>query len=165
MTPICVRSANFLFSPRGRAVFGSPLRNNEDLNAARGTRYVHLRFVVHLARSYKGYGLSQADLIQEGNVGLMKAVKRLILMSACALFPLLYIGSKQKCTSTSCAIGASSKWRPPRLSGNCSLTRGAKNPTVGSGVGRAAIADELGVPTVEVGKPAECQRYGLRWLR
>jgi RNA polymerase sigma-32 factor len=36
----------------------------------------HLRFVVHLARSYKGYGLSQADLIQEGNVGLMKAVKR-----------------------------------------------------------------------------------------
>jgi RNA polymerase sigma-32 factor len=36
----------------------------------------HLRFVVHLARSYQGYGLPQADLIQEGNVGLMKAVKR-----------------------------------------------------------------------------------------
>ena len=36
----------------------------------------HLRFVVHLARSYQGYGLPQADLIQEGNVGLMKAIKR-----------------------------------------------------------------------------------------
>ncbi len=47
-----------------------------DLNAARELVLSHLRFVVHLARSYQGYGLSQADLIQEGNVGLMKAVKR-----------------------------------------------------------------------------------------
>lgn len=36
----------------------------------------HLRFVVHIARSYAGYGLPQGDLIQEGNLGLMKAVKR-----------------------------------------------------------------------------------------
>ncbi len=47
-----------------------------DLDAARELVLRHLRFVVHLARSYQGYGLSQADLIQEGNVGLMKAVKR-----------------------------------------------------------------------------------------
>ncbi len=47
-----------------------------DLNAARQLVLAHLRFVVHLARSYQGYGLPQADLIQEGNVGLMKAVKR-----------------------------------------------------------------------------------------
>jgi len=48
----------------------------EDLEAARGLVMSHLRFVVHIARSYSGYGLPQADLIQEGNVGLMKAVKR-----------------------------------------------------------------------------------------
>ena len=47
-----------------------------DLNAARELILSHLRFVVHIARSYSGYGLPQADLIQEGNVGLMKAVKR-----------------------------------------------------------------------------------------
>jgi RNA polymerase sigma-32 factor len=48
----------------------------EDLEAARQLVMSHLRFVVHIARSYNGYGLSEADLIQEGNVGLMKAVKR-----------------------------------------------------------------------------------------
>jgi len=47
-----------------------------DLAAARQLVMSQLRFVVHLARSYQGYGLPQADLIQEGNVGLMKAVKR-----------------------------------------------------------------------------------------
>ncbi len=47
-----------------------------DLEAARRLVLAHLRFVVHLARGYNGYGLPQADLIQEGNVGLMKAVKR-----------------------------------------------------------------------------------------
>ncbi|MDO6564729.1 RNA polymerase sigma factor RpoH [Amphritea sp. 1_MG-2023] len=47
-----------------------------DLEAARQLVISHMRFVVHVAKSYSGYGLSQADLIQEGNVGLMKAVKR-----------------------------------------------------------------------------------------
>lgn len=49
---------------------------NENLEAARRMVMAHLRFVVHIAKSYSGYGLSQSDLIQEGNVGLMKAVKR-----------------------------------------------------------------------------------------
>lgn len=47
-----------------------------DLHAARELVLGHLRFVVHLARTYRGYGLAESDIIQEGNVGLMKAVKR-----------------------------------------------------------------------------------------
>lgn len=52
------------------------LYEEEDLESARKLIMSHLRFVVHIARSYSGYGLPQADLIQEGNIGLMKAVKR-----------------------------------------------------------------------------------------
>jgi RNA polymerase sigma-32 factor len=52
------------------------LHNEEDLDAARQLVVSHLRFVVHIARGYSGYGLPVGDLIQEGNVGLMKAVKR-----------------------------------------------------------------------------------------
>ena len=49
---------------------------HEDVDAARRLIMAHLRFVVHIAKSYSGYGLNESDLVQEGNVGLMKAVKR-----------------------------------------------------------------------------------------
>ncbi|PJK09043.1 RNA polymerase sigma factor RpoH [Lysobacteraceae bacterium NML95-0200] len=52
------------------------LRDENDLGAAQNLILSHLRFVVHVARGYNGYGLQLGDLIQEGNVGLMKAVKR-----------------------------------------------------------------------------------------
>ena len=55
---------------------GRRLRAENDLTAARDLVLSHLRLVVSVARNYMGYGLPQADLIQEGNVGLMKAVKR-----------------------------------------------------------------------------------------
>jgi RNA polymerase sigma-32 factor len=55
---------------------GRRLKNGNDLTAARDLVLSHLRLVVSVARNYMGYGLPQADLIQEGNVGLMKAVKR-----------------------------------------------------------------------------------------
>jgi RNA polymerase sigma-32 factor len=52
------------------------LRNTNDLDAAKRLVLSHLRFVVHVARGYAGYGLPLGDLIQEGNIGLMKAVRR-----------------------------------------------------------------------------------------
>ncbi|MGL5046643.1 MAG: RNA polymerase sigma factor RpoH [Shewanella sp.] len=52
------------------------LQETGDLHAAKQLIMSHLRFVVHVAKGYSGYGLPQADLIQEGNIGLMKAVKR-----------------------------------------------------------------------------------------
>src|SRR5262245_49351545 len=55
---------------------GRRLRGDNDLEAARELVMSHLRLVVSVARGYLGYGLPHADLIQEGNIGLMKAVKR-----------------------------------------------------------------------------------------
>lgn len=52
------------------------LHSSDDLDAARKLVLAHLRFVVHVAKTYKGYGLPLLDLIQEGNIGLMKAVKK-----------------------------------------------------------------------------------------
>lgn len=52
------------------------LRYSSDLDAAKTLILSHLRFVIHISRNYSGYGLLQADLIQEGNIGLMKAVRR-----------------------------------------------------------------------------------------
>jgi len=52
------------------------LRDDGDLEAAKALVVSHLRFVVHVARGYQGYGLGVGDLVQEGNIGLMKAVKR-----------------------------------------------------------------------------------------
>lgn len=52
------------------------LRRDSDLDAAKRLVLSHLRFVVHVARGYQGYGLPLGDLVQEGNIGLMKAVKR-----------------------------------------------------------------------------------------
>ena len=52
------------------------MNNENDMNAAKQLVLHHLRFVIHIARGYNGYGLPLADLIQEGNIGLMKAVKK-----------------------------------------------------------------------------------------
>ena len=65
-----------LLTPEQERSLAESLFYEQDLGEARQMVLAHLRFVVHIARSYSGYGLAQADLIQEGNVGLMKAVKR-----------------------------------------------------------------------------------------
>mgnify|MGYP005994110323 FL=1 len=70
-----VTSINMLTAEEEREL-AFDLYENENLAAAKKLIMSHLRFVVHIARSYSGYGLPQAELIQEGNIGLMKAVKR-----------------------------------------------------------------------------------------
>ena len=65
-----------MLTPERETELGRRLKEGNDLTAARDMVLSHLRLVVSVARNYMGYGLPQADLIQEGNVGLMKAVKR-----------------------------------------------------------------------------------------
>ena len=65
-----------MLSREEERALGERFRKSGDLAAARQLVLSHLRFVVHIARGYTGYGLPVGDLIQEGNVGLMKAVKR-----------------------------------------------------------------------------------------
>ncbi len=65
-----------MLSAEEETALGRQLKNEGDVGAARMLVLSHLRLVVSIARNYLGYGLQQADLIQEGNIGLMKAVKR-----------------------------------------------------------------------------------------
>jgi RNA polymerase sigma-32 factor len=65
-----------MLTPEQELALATRLQQNNDLEAARVMVLSHLRLVVSIARQYIGYGLNQADLIQEGNIGLMKAVKR-----------------------------------------------------------------------------------------
>ncbi len=65
-----------VLSKEDEVALAARFRSEGDLDAARQLVLSHLRFVVHIARGYLGYGLPMGDLVQEGNVGLMKAVKR-----------------------------------------------------------------------------------------
>src|SRR4026208_1989222 len=65
-----------VLSREDESALANRFRNEGDLEAARQPVLSHLRFVVHIARGYSGYGLPLGDVVQEGNVGLMKAVKR-----------------------------------------------------------------------------------------
>ncbi|CAK1930919.1 RNA polymerase RpoH-like sigma 32 subunit [Vibrio crassostreae] len=73
-----IRSANSypMLTPEEERELAERLHYKGEIDAAKGLILSHLRFVVHVARGYSGYGLPMADLVQEGNIGLMKAVKR-----------------------------------------------------------------------------------------
>ena len=110
-----IRAANAwpMLSADEERALAEKLHYQGDLEAAKTLILSHLRFVVHVARNYAGYGLPQADLIQEGNIGLMKAVRR--FLSPCT-------GSKRRSTNTYCVTGVSLKSQPPKHSVSCSLT-------------------------------------------
>ena len=128
------------------------LQDHGDLNAARELVMCHLRFVVHLARSYKGYGLSQADLIQEGNVGLMKAVKRFDPSIGVRLISFAVHWIKAEMHEYILR-----NWRIVKVATTKAQRklffnlRGAKKTSSWLSVEETdAIANELGVPSVEV---------------
>ena len=80
-------------------------REREDVDAARQLVLSHLRLVVAVSRNYLGYGLPQADLIQEGNIGLMKAVHRFDPERGVRLVSFALHWIRPRSTSTSCATG------------------------------------------------------------
>lgn len=65
-----------ILTPEEEYSLAKELKDNDSIEAAQSLILSHLRFVLHIAKGYSGYGLPQADLIQEGNIGLMKAVKK-----------------------------------------------------------------------------------------
>src|SRR5476649_1301317 len=78
---------------------GRRLRDTDDVKAASGLVLPHLRLVVSVARNYMGYGLPHADLVQEGNIGLMKAVKRFDPQQNVRLCHMPCTGSRLRFTS------------------------------------------------------------------
>ena len=92
-----------------------------DLDAARQLVMSHLRFVVKVARGYSGYGLPQADLIQEGSVGLMKAVKRFDPSMGVRLVSFAVHWIRAEIHEYVLRNWKSSRLRPPRRKENCSL--------------------------------------------
>ena len=98
------------------------LQQNGDLEAARQLIMSHLRFVVHIARSYSGYGLPISDLVQEGNIGLMKAVKRFDPAVGVRLVSFAVHWIKAEIHEFVLKTGASLKLRQPKHSVNYSLT-------------------------------------------
>lgn len=91
-----------------------------DIDAAKALVMSHLRFVVHIARGYSGYGLPMANLIQEGNIGLMKAVKRFNPEVGVRLVSFAVHWIKQILMSLFYEIGVSLKLQPPKPNVNSS---------------------------------------------
>ena len=102
-----VASANSIavLTPEQEKELANQYYYENNVDAARQLVLAHLRFVVHMAKSYSGYGLSQADLIQEGNVGLMKAVKRFNPEVGVRLVSFAVHWIRRRCTNIFYVIG------------------------------------------------------------
>ena len=141
-----------ILSPEQEKSLAQRLQGHGDLDAARELVMCHLRFVVHLARSYKGYGLSHADLIHEGNVGFMKAVKRFDPSVGVRLISFAVHWIKAEMHEYILR-----NWRIVKVATTKAQRklffnlRGAKKTSSWLSVEETdAIANELGVPSVEV---------------
>ncbi len=112
------------------APWAGRLRDDRDLDAARELVLSQPAPGGHIARHYMGYGLPRADLIQEGNVGLMKAVKRFDPESGVRLMSFAVHWIKAEIHEyIAAATGAWSRSPPPRPSASCSSTCAAMRPT------------------------------------
>ena len=89
-----------LLTHEEEVAYATRLRATGDLDAAGKLVLSHLRLVVSISRKYLGYGLPHGDLIQEGNVGLMKAVKRFDRIRGCAWSAMLCTGSRPRSMNT-----------------------------------------------------------------
>ena len=98
------------------------LQQDNDVEAARQLVMSHLRVVVSIARGYAGYGLPQADLIQEGNIGLMRLSNASNPNGECVCSRSPSTGSRPKFTNSSCATGAWYAWPQLSRSASCSST-------------------------------------------
>ena len=96
------------------------LNADGDTDAAHRLVTSHLRLVAKISMGYKGYGLPLSDIIAEGNIGLMQAVKDLILIEGSGLQHMLYGGSKRQFKNMCCVHGVLLKWVQPRTKRNYS---------------------------------------------
>ena len=94
-----------ILTPEQEYELAIELYENGSLSAAQRLVLAHMRFVAFIAHSYKGYGLENADLIQEGTIGLMKAVKRFNPHKKVSYPLLLFIGFVQKFMNISLKTG------------------------------------------------------------
>ena len=119
-----IRAANAwpMLSADEERALAEKLHYHGDLEAAKTLILSHLRFVVHIARNYAGYGLPQADLIQEGNIGLMKAVRRFNPEVGVRLVSFAVHWIKAEIHEYVLRNWRIAKLRPPKRSANCSST-------------------------------------------
>src|SRR3954451_17275399 len=124
-----------MLEPQQEYMFAKRWREHDDRDAAHHLVTSHLRLVAKIAMGYRGYGLPISEVVSEGNVGLMQAVKRVEAdrgfrlgtpprgwTKASGSPPTRFGVSRPRSSSTSCARARSSKWAPPRTRRSCSST-------------------------------------------
>jgi len=111
-----------MLQPQEEYMLAKRYQEHEDTGAAHKLVTSHLRLVAKIAMGYRGYGLPIGEVISEGNVGLMQAVKKFEPERGFRLATYAIGGSRPRSRSTSCARGAWSRWARPPIRSACSST-------------------------------------------